>query len=198
MATVHPRGSFCEPIRGTHRVTTIERLEVRLANQPSYGQTPAMTRETAARAEKATGDRQRRSEALAIDLREVAGALVRRLRAESAGQALSMSQAGVLARLEKSGPRAVADLARMEHVTPQSMGTTVASLEAEGLVARTVDRSDARRWNASLTAAGRRVLLEGRSARQAWLSRAIEERLVDGEQRRLADGVALLRKVLGE
>ena len=78
------------------------------------------------------------------------------------------------------------------------MGTTVASLEDEGLVARTVDRSDARRWNASLTAAGRRVLLEGRAARQAWLSRAIEERLVDGEQRRLADGIALLRKLLGE
>jgi DNA-binding MarR family transcriptional regulator len=156
-----------------------------------------MAREMAKRAERAGEDRRRRSEALANDLREVAGALVRRLRAESAGQALSMSQAGVLVRLEKPGPTTVADLARVEHVTPQAMGTTVASLEAEGLVARTADRDDARRWNASLTAAGRRVLLEGRAARQAWLSRAIEERLVDGEQRRLAEGVALLRKLLG-
>ncbi|HEX4448946.1 MAG TPA: MarR family transcriptional regulator [Polyangiaceae bacterium] len=157
-----------------------------------------MARETAKRADKAGEDRERRFAALASDLREVAGVLIKRLRAESAGQALSMSQGGVLARLEKSGPSTVADLARVEHVTPQSMGTTVASLEDEGLVARTVDRSDARRWNASLTAAGRRVLLEGRAARQAWLSRAIEERLSDGEQRRLADGVALLRKLLGE
>jgi DNA-binding MarR family transcriptional regulator len=157
-----------------------------------------MARETAKRAEKVSEVRQRRSETLASDLREVAGALVRRLRAESAGQALSMSQAGVLGRLEKLGPSTVADLARVEQVTPQSMGTTVASLEDEGLVVRTVDRSDARRWNASLTAAGRRVVLEGRAARQAWLSRAIEERLADGEQRRLADGVALLRKLLGE
>jgi DNA-binding MarR family transcriptional regulator len=152
----------------------------------------------AKRAEKTVDPRRRRSETLASDLREVAGALVRRLRAESAGQALSMSQASVIVRLEKSGPSTVADLARMEHVTPQSMGTTVASLEEDGLVARTVDRSDARRWNASLTAAGKRVLLEGRAARQAWLSRAIDERLADGEQRRLADGVALLRKLLGE
>ena len=157
-----------------------------------------MARETAKRAEKAGEGRQRRSEALASDLREVAGALVRRLRAESAGMAVSMSQASVLVRLEKLGPSTVADLARVEHVTPQSMGTTVASLEEEGLVARTVDPSDARRWNASLTAAGRRVLLEGRAARQAWLSRAIEERLADGEQRRLAEGIALLRKLLDE
>jgi DNA-binding MarR family transcriptional regulator len=157
-----------------------------------------MARETARRSEKASEDRQRRSEALASDLRELCGALVRRLRAESAGQALSMSQAGVLVRLEKSGPSTVADLARGEHVTPQSMGTTVASLEDEGLVARTVDPGDARRWNAALTAAGRRVLLDGRAARQAWLRRSIEERLVDSEQRRLADGIALLRKLLAE
>jgi DNA-binding MarR family transcriptional regulator len=157
-----------------------------------------MARETARHPEKTGEDRQRRSEALASDLREVAGVLIRRLRAESSGQALSMSQDGVLVRLEKLGPSTVADLARVEHVTPQSMGTTVASLEEEGLVARTVDRSDARRWNASLTAAGRRVLLEGRAARQAWLRRTIEERLADGEQRRLAEGIALIRKLLSD
>jgi DNA-binding MarR family transcriptional regulator len=156
-----------------------------------------MAREATRRADKAGEDRRRPSEVLASELREVASALVRRLRVESTGQALSMSQMGVLARLHKSGPSTVADLAREEHVTPQSMGTTVASLEDEGLVARTVDPGDARRWNASLTGTGKRSLLEGRAARQAWLSRAIEERLVDGERRRLADGVTLLRKVLG-
>ena len=157
-----------------------------------------MPRVRAKHAEKGVQDRRRRCEALASDLREVTSALIRRLRAESTGQSLSMSQAEVLVRLHKSGPSTVADLARAERVTPQSMGTTVAALEDEGLVARTADRSDARRWNASLTAAGRRVLLEGRAARQAWLSLAIEERLVDGEQRRLADGIALLRKLLAE
>ena len=156
-----------------------------------------MTQETSKRAEKGVGER-RRCEALASELREVASALVRRLRAESSGQALSMSQLEVLARLHRAGPLTVADLARVERITSQSMGTTVAALEDEGLVARTADRSDARRWNASLTAAGRRVLLEGRAARQAWLSLAIEERLVDGEQRRLADGIALLRKLVSE
>ena len=129
-------------------------------------------------------------------MRDVARALVGRLRAESADQALSMSQSAVLVRLHKSGPSTVADLARLERVTPQSMGATVASLESDGLVARTVDSGDARRWNASLTETGRRVLLEGRAARQAWLSRAIEERLADGEQRRLAEAMGILRKLL--
>jgi DNA-binding MarR family transcriptional regulator len=143
-------------------------------------------------------ERKRRCEAVASELREVASDLIRRLRAESAEQALSMSQTAVLVRLHKSGPSTVADLARAEHVKPQSMGATVASLEDEGLVARKVDANDARRWNASLTEAGKQVLLRGRAARQAWLSQSIEERLDDGEQRRLAEAVALLRKVLGE
>jgi DNA-binding MarR family transcriptional regulator len=107
-----------------------------------------------------------------------------------------MSQAGVLVHLHKSGPSTVADLARLEHVTPQSMGTTVASLEEAGLVARAADPTDGRRWNARLTEAGKQVLLQGRAARQAWLSRAIEERLDEGEQRRLAEAVALLHKVV--
>jgi DNA-binding MarR family transcriptional regulator len=147
-------------------------------------------------AQKRLPGRHRRSEALATELRAVASALVRRLRAESAGQTLSVSQGAVLVLLYNAGPSTVADLARLEHVTPQSMGATVASLESEGLVARTVDAGDARRWNASLTETGRRVLLEGRAARQAWLSRAIEERLADGEQRRLVEAMTLLRKLL--
>ena len=157
-----------------------------------------MPRVMAKHAEKGAQDRRRRCEALASDLREVTGALRRRLRAESTGQPLSMSQAEVLVRLHKSGPSTVADLARAERVTPQSMGTTVASLEEVGLVARTADPNDARRWNVSLTEGGKRVLLEGRAARQAWLSRALEERLAAGEQRHLAEAIGLLRKVLGE
>jgi DNA-binding MarR family transcriptional regulator len=143
-------------------------------------------------------ERKRRCDAVASELRQVATKLFRRLRAESVNQALSMSQVAVLARLHGDGPSTVADLARAEHVKPQSMGATVASLEKEGLVARKLDANDARRWNASLTEAGTRVHLSGRAARQAWLSHAIEERLDDGEQRRLAEVVALLRKVLGK
>jgi DNA-binding MarR family transcriptional regulator len=70
-------------------------------------------------AEKGVQDRRQRCEALASDLRDVTSALIRRLRAESTGEPLSMSQAEVLARLHRSGPLTVADLARAERVTPQ-------------------------------------------------------------------------------
>ncbi len=143
-------------------------------------------------------DRRRRCDQLANEVREVARGLVSRLRAESAEQALSMSQTAVLVRLHKSGPATVADLARVEHVTAQSMGATVASLEEEGLVARKIDPNDGRRWNAFLTEGGKRTFLAGRAARQAWLARALEERLDDAEIRRVADAIELLRRVLGE
>jgi DNA-binding MarR family transcriptional regulator len=134
---------------------------------------------------------------LANELREFASELTRRLRAESAGE-LSMSQMSALARLYKVGPSTVADLARGEHVKPQSMGVTVASLEEEGLVTRTIDPSDGRRLNVSVTEAGREALLAGRAARQAWLSHALGESLDDAEQRHLLEAMSLLRKVLGQ
>jgi DNA-binding MarR family transcriptional regulator len=149
--------------------------------------------------QRGTRDRLRSEcDALASDLRQTTRALTRRLRAKSAGQKLSISQAEVLRRLHDSGPLAVADLARVELVTPQAMGATVAGLEEDGLVARTVDPNDARRWNAVLTDAGQHTLLRGRAARQAWLSNALREELSASERRRLAEAVTLLRKVVGD
>ncbi|HEX4459233.1 MAG TPA: MarR family transcriptional regulator, partial [Polyangia bacterium] len=77
-------------------------------------------------------------------------------------------------------------------------GAIVGSLEDKKLVSRAVDRGDARRWNASLTATGERVVLEMRAARHAWMSRAIKERLDDDEQRQLAAAMTLLKKVLAD
>jgi DNA-binding MarR family transcriptional regulator len=142
------------------------------------------------------GSERRRCELLANELREVASELTGRLRAESTGD-LSMSQTSVLARLHKAGPSTVAELARAEHVKPQSMGVTVASLEEEGLVTRRIDPNDGRRLNASLTEAGKEALLAGRAARQAWLSKALEDRLDDAEQRDLLKAMSLVKKVLG-
>ena len=145
-----------------------------------------------------TQEPKRRYDRVANDLREVISTLFRRLRAESADQALSMSQVAVVVRLHKGGPAAVADLARAEQVTAQWMGATVASLEKEGLVARKPDPEDARRWNVFLTDVGERMFLAGRAARQAWLTRALEVRLDEAELRRVADALVLLRKVLAE
>jgi len=140
-----------------------------------------------------------RSETLANELREVSAQLTARLRAASSSEeSPSLPQTSALARLHKLGPTTVADLARAEHVKPQSMSVTVASLEEEGFVVRKNDPDDGRRVNISLTDAGKRALLAGRAARQQWLKSALDEQLTDAEQKQLQDGIALLKRVLGQ
>jgi DNA-binding MarR family transcriptional regulator len=139
----------------------------------------------------------KRSEIAADQLRQILGALTRRLRAESAGHELSQSEHAVLRRLQELGPSTTAALSRAELVKPQSMGVTLAGLEEGGFVARTADATDARCRNVSITEKGKRVLAEGRAARQNWLARAIAEKL-DGEQlRTLLAALELLRQVVG-
>jgi DNA-binding MarR family transcriptional regulator len=139
----------------------------------------------------------KRSEIAADELRQVLGALTRRLRAESAAHELSQSEGTVLRRLSDQGPSTTAALARAELVKPQSMGVTLAALEEGGFVARTVDATDARCRTVSITEKGRRVLAEGRAARQNWLARAITEKLDAEEQRELLAAMALVRRVVG-
>lgn len=129
---------------------------------------------------------------VASDLRVVMGQLVRRLRAE---HRFGLSQAAVLGRLDREGPRSVSDLASAERVRPQSMAQTVGELESSGLVARRADPDDRRRALVELTDHGRAVLEEDRRQREGWLARAIVEDLSAEEQAVLADAVELLRRL---
>jgi DNA-binding MarR family transcriptional regulator len=129
---------------------------------------------------------------VASDLRVVMGQLVRRLRAE---HRFGLSQAAVLGRLDREGPRSVSDLAAAERMRPQSMAQTVGELESSGLVARRADPDDRRRALVELTDHGRAVLEEDRRAREGWLARAIVEDLSGEEQAVLADAVELLRRL---
>jgi DNA-binding MarR family transcriptional regulator len=131
---------------------------------------------------------------VASDLRVVMGQLVRRLRAE---HRFGLSQAAVLGRLDREGPRSVSDLASAERVRPQSMAQTVGELESSGLVARRADPDDRRRALVELTDHGRAVLEEDRRQREGWLARAIVEDLSAEEQAVLADAVELLRRLAG-
>jgi DNA-binding MarR family transcriptional regulator len=139
----------------------------------------------------------KRSELAADQLRQVLGALTRRLRVESAAHQLSLSEQTVLRRLHEHGPSTTAALARAEMVKPQSMGATLATLEEGGFVARSVDATDARCRNVSITPVGRRILAEGRAARQNWLAQAIAEKLDGEQQRTLLEALDLLREVVG-
>ena len=112
-------------------------------------------------------------ESAVIELTHAIGLLIRRTRAAAAFHGLSMSQAFVLSRLDKEGPATTADLARAEGVKPQSMGTTIASLEELGLVQRNPHPTDGRQVYIALTAKGAEMRKSIGAAKQTWLTQAI-------------------------
>jgi DNA-binding MarR family transcriptional regulator len=115
------------------------------------------------------------------DLTQAIGLLMRRARAAGASHELSMTESAVLARLDRDGPATIADLARAEGMRPQSMGTTVASLEERGLLERKPHPTDGRQSNIELTAKGAGVRQSFGDAKRTWLAHAISQ--LDEEER---------------
>ena len=137
-----------------------------------------------------------RAHTLASDLRTVLGTIIRRLREQSNPGDLSWSQKSVLRRLETEGPTTVSALARAEGVRPQSMGATVATLEALGFVSGAPHPKDGRQTVLSLTPACVEMIRVGRAAREDWLFRAIRTNLTAEEQDELASAVALFKRLV--
>ena len=135
-------------------------------------------------------------ETAVTDLSLAIGQLVRRVRTAANPGELSLSQLATLARLEKRGALTTADLARAESVKPQSMGTTLADLEQEGLVERRPHPTDGRQVLFALTAAGIEARRKRRIAKQEWLLAALEK-LDPAERKTLIAATALLKR-LGE
>jgi DNA-binding MarR family transcriptional regulator len=122
------------------------------------------------------------------------GKLVRRLRMEANPGELTWSQITTLARLDRSGPMTTADLARSEFVKPQSMGTTLADLEQEGLVQRRPHPTDGRQVLFELTAAGTEARRQRNIAKREWLLAAMEQ-LNPAEQQTLIAAAALIKRL---
>jgi DNA-binding MarR family transcriptional regulator len=137
-----------------------------------------------------------RASALVAELRVLIGKLKRRLREQADLGDLTSSQLSVLSHLERDGPATVTTLARTEGVRPQSMGATVAVMEAAGLVSGIPDPSDGRQTIWSLTEAFRERVRAGRAAREDWLLRAIQSKFTPAEQQQLASAVELLKRLV--
>lgn len=129
---------------------------------------------------------------LSSELRVVLGQLMRRLRAE---HSFPLTHGAVLGRLDRQGPQSTVALAAAERVRPQSMGQTLAELEAQGLISRRPDETDGRRTLLELTDEGRRVLAEDRGRREGWLAQAIEQDFSAEEQETLANAIPLLARL---
>jgi DNA-binding MarR family transcriptional regulator len=78
---------------------------------------------------------------------------------------------------------------------PQSMGATVSSLEAAGLVRGSPDPKDGRQTILSLTPSCQEWIKAGRAAKEDWLLRAIQRKLSPEEQEELSKAVALLTRL---
>lgn len=132
---------------------------------------------------------------LAAELRATVGRLIRLLREHTRKGELTASQRFALGRLDREGPLTVTALARAEGVRPQSMGATVAALEAQGLVAGAPDPGDGRQTLLSLTDAAHAFIADSRAAREGWLAQAIGARLTPAERDELAKVLPLLRRL---
>ena len=134
------------------------------------------------------------SDAAVTDFVQAIALLVRRVRAEGAGDDLSWSQAIALKHLAAEGPATIADLARAQGMKPQSMGTTIAALEEMGLVERKPHPTDGRQMNIALTAKGRAERKRSGDAKRAWLMQAIS-RLDQDEQESLFKAGEIIKRL---
>jgi DNA-binding MarR family transcriptional regulator len=140
-------------------------------------------------------DRGENVEEVAAALRVSIGLLVRRLRAVAADGELTLPETSALARLDRGGPTTASALAKLEQISPQSMGATLAALETRGLVERRPDPDDGRRAVISATKAGLQVLRKRRNARTQQLARALSNGFTRSELRRLAAVAPLLERL---
>lgn len=129
------------------------------------------------------------------DLRVVLGRIVRRLRQHHAPGELTLSEVSVLSRLDRYGPATPGALADDERVRPQAMGATLAVLEQRALVTRAADPHDGRRVLMSVTADGRRLLVDRRSANSQRMATALTEGFSREEQRQLIAVIPLLERM---
>lgn len=132
---------------------------------------------------------------VAAALRTSISLLLRRMRQTPADEGLTLPERSALARLDRGGPATAAELARQEQISPQSMGATLAGLQARGLVERRPHPTDGRRHVLTPTPAGARMLDDRRSARTDQLASALNAHFTPEEIEVLREAAPLLERL---
>jgi DNA-binding MarR family transcriptional regulator len=132
---------------------------------------------------------------IAAALRVSIGLLVRRLRQVQPDGELTLPETSALARLDRGGPATPSELARLERISPQSVGATVAALEVRGLVERRPDPDDGRRAVISLTETGSQMLRHRRNARTEKLAMALSAGFSPSELSQLKTAAPLIERL---
>jgi DNA-binding MarR family transcriptional regulator len=136
------------------------------------------------------------------DVHQVAGALrvsigllLRRLRQTRTDGELTLPESSALTRLDRGGPATASALAKLEQISPQSMGATLGALEAKGLIERRPDPGDGRRAVLSVTEAGLRLIRDKRNARTEQFAKALSAEFTPAEIQLLAAASPLLERL---
>jgi DNA-binding MarR family transcriptional regulator len=121
--------------------------------------------------------------------------LSRRLKQLHVAGDITIAEVSALALLEREGPSTPGALAAWDQISPQSMGATLASLEAQGLVDRGPDPEDGRRVVLSITAPGRETLVGGRRRRTEKVAQALGKSFTAAERNQLETVTPLLERL---
>jgi DNA-binding MarR family transcriptional regulator len=120
--------------------------------------------------------------------------LNRRLRAQRASSAVTLTQLSALSTLYKCGPMTPGELATKEGVQPPSMTRVIAALEDQGYATRSPHPSDGRQAIVALSEAGATFVAAEVSAKEAWLDRRLAE-LTDRERALLAEAAEIIERM---
>jgi DNA-binding MarR family transcriptional regulator len=136
-----------------------------------------------------------RVEDVAAALQLSVGLLRRQLRQAPVEGELTLPETAALARLERGGPTTASALAKLEQISPQSMGATLSALEVRGLVERKSDPEDGRRVVLSITGVGLEALRVRRSARAEQLARGLSAGFTRSELKQLMTAAPLIERL---
>ena len=132
---------------------------------------------------------------LAAELFDGISLVIRSMRQLRAPGELSLPERAALGRLDRAGSATSAELARIEQITPQAMGNTLAGLEDRGLIERNADPHDGRRIIMSLTDAGRAILRDKRNTRARQVAAALDAGFTPAELDTLRAAAPLLQRL---
>jgi DNA-binding MarR family transcriptional regulator len=128
-------------------------------------------------------------------LRQGMAQLGRRLRAERVSHGLSRSRLSLLNLLALHGPMTASAMAAAERLQPQSLTRMLSRLEEDGLIVRSPDHADRRQVRIDITREGVAVLDEDTYRREAWLAKAMAERLTPTERELLRLAGSLMERL---
>ncbi|MET8652897.1 MULTISPECIES: MarR family winged helix-turn-helix transcriptional regulator [Nocardia] len=135
--------------------------------------------------------------ALAGELSLAVVRLTRHLRGRRADAQISLTQLSALATLNRDGAMTPGALAAKERVQPPSMTRVIASLTDLDLVVRKPHPTDGRQIIVSLSPAGRALIADEASAREAWMTEQLST-LTDEQLVVLTQAVGIMKQIVSE